>query len=124
MSFEKLFVYGTLRTGGSRNQILDSDSCVIATVQGELFDLGTFPGAKFGGYRDGKIVGEIHTIDSSMFRVLDVMEAEGILYERVRIKATTETGEIVEVWAYEFLLPTYTHPKIASGDYFEHISKT
>ncbi len=102
---ERLFVYGTLRPGDCRWELLEpyvSDDGIEDTVAGTLYDTGLdYPAAVFGG--SGRIRG-IHfglsesTRDEAL-RELDIVEdtVDG-LYRRVILTTTSGT----QVWAYEY----------------------
>ena len=102
---ERLFVYGTLRPGDCRWELLEpyvSDSGIEDTVAGTLYDTGLdYPAAVFGG---STLIRGIHfglsegTREEAL-RELDIVEdtVDG-LYRRVRV--TTSGG--TEVWTYEY----------------------
>ncbi len=102
---ERLFVYGTLRPGDCRWELLEpyvSDSGVEDTVAGTLYDTGLdYPAAVFGG---STLIRGIHfglsegTREEAL-RELDIVEdtVDG-LYRRVRVVTSGGT----EVWAYEY----------------------
>jgi gamma-glutamylaminecyclotransferase len=77
-----VFVYGTLKRGGSNHGYLDSQEFlgVARTPPGfRLFDLGEYPGmVPFPEDRDG-VSGEIWAVDADCLARLDVLEgiAEG-----------------------------------------------
>jgi gamma-glutamylcyclotransferase (GGCT)/AIG2-like uncharacterized protein YtfP len=48
-------------------------------------------------------------------------EPERSLYNRVRVPATLDDGQIEEVWVYFYNAPLGRAPRIASGDYIEHL---
>lgn len=74
-SSRHVFVYGTLRRGGS-NDI--SRFCPApeyvgnGEIVGTLFDLGAYPGAMLGG--EGRIKGEVYRITPALEVQLDVLE--------------------------------------------------
>ena len=102
---ERLFVYGTLRPGDCRWELLEpyvSDSGIGDTVAGTLYDTGLdYPAAVFGG---STLIRGIHfglsegTREEAL-RELDIVEdtVDG-LYRRVRVVTSGGT----EVWAYEY----------------------
>lgn len=84
-----IFVYGTLKRGGSNHHFLADQVFVGAarTAPGfRLHDLGGYPGmVPHAGDRDG-VAGEIWEVDDACLRRLDGLEglAEG-LYRRARV---------------------------------------
>ena len=70
-----VFVYGTLRRGDVRdiNQLQPVPAFVaMATVQGVLYDLGSYPGMLLGG--EGRVTGEVYAISAELERQLDRIE--------------------------------------------------
>jgi gamma-glutamylcyclotransferase (GGCT)/AIG2-like uncharacterized protein YtfP len=70
------FVYGTLRRGEERDiNLLDPEPQFIGcgSLDGALFDLGTYPGLRLGGA--GQVEGEIYAITPALERKLDEIEA-------------------------------------------------
>lgn len=102
---ERLFVYGTLRPGDCRWELLEpyvSDDGIEDTVAGTLYDTGLdYPAAVFGG--SGRIRGIHFGLSESTreeaLRELDIVEdtVDG-LYRRVILTTTSGT----QVWAYEY----------------------
>jgi gamma-glutamylcyclotransferase (GGCT)/AIG2-like uncharacterized protein YtfP len=102
---ERLFVYGTLRPGDCRWELLEpyvSDDGIEDTVAGTLYDTGLdYPAAVFGG--SGRICGIHFGLSESTreeaLRELDIVEdtVDG-LYRRVILTTTSGT----QVWAYEY----------------------
>ena len=84
----KLFVYGTLLQGESRNYHLDGCKLIQSIeVPGELYDTGRgYPAALFDGHSKETITGEIYTICGDVnrkLRELDKVEGTEIgLYKR------------------------------------------
>lgn len=71
-----VFVYGTLRRGEERdiNLLHPAPQAIArASVKGELYDLGTYPGLRLGG--EGRVEGEIYAICAALERKLDEIEA-------------------------------------------------
>lgn len=70
-----VFVYGTLRRGGS-NDINRLEPRPVwlgrATVRGTLFDLGDYPGLQLGDA--GEVAGEIYTLPPGLEALLDDIE--------------------------------------------------
>lgn len=102
---ERLFVYGTLRPGDCRWELLEpyvSDDGIEDAVAGTLYDTGLdYPAAVFGG--SGRIRGIHFGLSESTreeaLRELDIVEdtVDG-LYRRVILTTTSGT----QVWAYEY----------------------
>ena len=90
----KVFVYGTLKTGGSirgLDQFGPEHAVIVnrATTQYpdyDMLDLGAFPGVvKNGTY---KIQGEVWEVDDTTFQELDMIEGYPEFYKRVKTETT------------------------------------
>ena len=70
-----VFVYGTLRAGGSNDIARFSPApqrIADGVIAGTLYDLGAYPGAVLGG--EGRVQGEIYRITPALEAQLDVLE--------------------------------------------------
>jgi gamma-glutamylcyclotransferase (GGCT)/AIG2-like uncharacterized protein YtfP len=126
-----VFFYGTLMTPFHRTARLSVDSHLIyagrGTIDAALFDLGIYPAAVPSP--DDRVCGELYEIThpAIVLRALDELEAfnpeepETSLYLRVLTPVTTETGEVVNAWAYFYNAPLGRAQRIESGDYLEHL---
>lgn len=105
----RLFVYGTLKRGGSREKFWPKKPVSIAPAwsAGALYALAEFPAIRPG---DDKVLGELWELApadaAETFRVLDALEeATGrpdALYERRAIRCFTLDGQ--ERMAFAYLL--------------------
>jgi gamma-glutamylcyclotransferase (GGCT)/AIG2-like uncharacterized protein YtfP len=106
---QKFFMYGTLKVGGRYSFGFDQlrKSVEKAKIKGEIYSIGgSFPGLALT--EDGEVHGEIHEYDEfekvlgRMDRIEGYMEdrEESSLYKRKIVKATTDTGEIVDAIVY------------------------
>lgn len=103
---EALFVYGTLLPGEARWRFLRpfAISWAPARAQGRLWDTGRgYPAAVFGeeGFIPGALVRLAPGTGAEALRLLDALEGEGTLYDRVVVR--TSAGDAI---AYEWLGPT------------------
>ena len=70
-----VFVYGTLRAGGSNDITRWRPSAQFvgtAEIAGTLYDLGAYPGATLGG--TARVRGEVHRIEPALEAQLDQLE--------------------------------------------------
>ncbi len=117
-----LFVYGTLLREEPLHACLSpwkASCCLPAEVQGELYDLGWYPGLKASN-RSERVRGEFLSfpdIDQVLAR-LDEVEGHGHLYERRVVAVTLGDGSQRQGWTY-FYLGT-VHRRIESGDWRRH----
>jgi len=126
-----LFVYGTLRRAndGSLHPYLrrDSEFMAEATVPGNLYDLGAYPGwvCAINKHDQAKVRGEVYRLlhPQPTFALLDTYEEctpchpQPHEYERCRKIARLTDGTDLEVWIYRYCLKTDNLKRIVSGDY-------
>ena len=110
-----LFVYGTLRRGCERHEILSSQrfvGCAATIVKCRLVDCGSYPALVES--TDGVSVhGELYEVDPMCLEKCDAAEgvAEG-LYERRMIDVVSLDGALVHVgaWVYFYRHSTLCFP--------------
>jgi gamma-glutamylcyclotransferase (GGCT)/AIG2-like uncharacterized protein YtfP len=115
-----LFVYGTLRPGESADMTKMAGAKHLGSdaINGELFDLGWYPGAKAepSHFDTGapSIKGDVFELtDESIIPRLDSYEGYPNLYDRIQ----THTAQERCVWVYTFNHGVTDNQKIASGDW-------
>jgi len=128
---EQVFFYGTLRTGFNRTTRAGIDAFLKFAgrgwIKGKLFDLGIYPAAVPAS--DARVWGEVFEISDppTVLAALDRIEGhrpaepERSLYNRMRVPATMDDGRTEDVWVYFYNAPLGRAPRIASGDYIEHL---
>jgi gamma-glutamylcyclotransferase (GGCT)/AIG2-like uncharacterized protein YtfP len=128
---DRIFFYGTLRTGFSRRAQAGIDDFLKfsgrGSINGKLFDLGVYPAAVPAS--DSRVWGEVFEITDpqTVLAALDQIEGyvparpEHSLYTRVRVVAMLDDGRTDEVWVYFYNAPLGQAPRITSGDYMEHL---
>ena len=118
-----VFVYGTLRAGGSNDIArFRPPACFVARseIAGTLYDLGPYPGATLGGA--GRLLGEIYRIDRELEAKLDLLEEvmpdnEGEY--RKRLVRVALGARSIDCLVYEIHPRRIAgRPVIASGDWF------
>lgn len=134
-----VYVYGTLRAGGSNDITRFEPSPVwmgTARTPGRLFDLGTYPGALLSG--PGELQGEVYAIAAALEQRLDSLEGIGqgaldgedeyrrctrtvVLDTAVALDGAAAPGQALSCLVYEI------HPariagkaQIGSGDWMAH----
>lgn len=103
-----IFVYGSLRVGGHFSHNFDEDRVSVrpAKVDGELYDLHSFPGLILGD--KGVVHGELHLYKDFHFVVRHVDYIEGYykrnddnnLYNKGTVEVETEDGKKVKAIVY------------------------
>lgn len=129
MAAERIFLYGTLRRGGSRDVrrfYRGAGFVGEARVRGTLYDLGDYPGLRLdeGG---GWVAGELFDVAPETLARLDEWEMidpaapDAGEYRRVRLVAERPGGVPEECWGYEIAREKCIgRPVIASGDWLAH----
>ncbi len=112
----RVFVYGTLRPGGSNHHLLAGSrhhgTCTTEAAY-RMLDLGSCPGVVEGG--ETAVTGDVFTVTPAVFRDLDALEDYPRTYTRTRIH--TPWGE---AWMYIYRPRGRRAPEIASGDWLAH----
>ena len=120
-----LFVYGTLMSGLRAS--LESNAALNFkgndTIQGDMFDVGYYPGVKLGG--DGIVQGEVYEILSEeVIPALDRYEGyhsdspEHSLY----LREVRRTGSGIETYVYEYNQDVSNLTPVRDGDWRKHRS--
>jgi gamma-glutamylcyclotransferase (GGCT)/AIG2-like uncharacterized protein YtfP len=128
-----VFVYGTLRRGGSNDINLRKPApryVGSASLQGSLYDLGPYPGLVLApaGSRASEVIGELYAISLALEENLD--ELEGLLpvptgeYFKRWMRIEVASGDLnhrLDCIVYE-INPERTHASalISSGDWMAH----
>jgi gamma-glutamylcyclotransferase (GGCT)/AIG2-like uncharacterized protein YtfP len=114
----KVFTYGTLRKGCSRNYVLkDSSFLGEATTAAKysLYSLGSFPALTVDGKTS--VLGELYEVSDEVLDLLDRIEGHPNFYTRSMVEISN--GE--EVYAY-FLDGEFDNCSfIESGDWVSYI---
>lgn len=114
---QRVFVYGTLRCGGSNYWRMEAAMFLEAAMAtGHLYRVDWYPGAIFDQCAGTIIHGELYEVPEEPLQELDVFE--GKEYERIKIIVTTSSQQQCEAWAWQYLPPTEHLSKIPSGDWF------
>lgn len=131
MTYELLFVYGTLMSGFSAHAFLmDSQFISHGILYGaRLIHLPQgFPGALEG---EGEVIGEVYRVDSLTLKAIDIYEDyneafknESLFIRKLKPIKLIPLNEWVEAWVYIFnekLLKEFT--EIPLGNWREFIEK-
>jgi len=112
-----LFVYGTLRRGGSHHRLLAGAGFLGAWISGphyRMLDMGSYPALVEG---DGAMAGEVYRIDPDMLPALDAYEGCPGDYRRGSVD--TPYGA---AWVYLWDRPVPPVPVVAGGDWLGHLA--
>lgn len=98
---ELIFVYGTLREGGSKHDRMEGAKRLgEAWVLGRLYEIAWHPGMLLDESEGIPVRGEVFEIERAMLRPLD--EFEGNEFERLKTTVHLKEGGEVRAWIYEY----------------------
>lgn len=103
-----LFVYGTLKRGGTNHHLLRSQHWIAdgrTEPRFALYDLSDYPGLVRTTDRPEAITGELWQVDEASLAWLDEFEECGLLFERELIPVYDDRGRWLRAWAYLYRLP-------------------
>ncbi len=105
---ELVFVYGTLRRGGSNHFRMDgADFITTGRIVGRMYKISWYPGLMLDDAGDD-IIGEVYSVDQEMLGNLDSFEGisagetEDSEYRRVPATVTRPDGESLTAWVWEW----------------------
>lgn len=121
----KVFVYGTLKEGRALASSFDEYRVNVkkATTTGNMYHLYGYPGVIFGG--NNIIKGELHEYVQPKDVIRSMDRIEGYvkkgdpfnLYNRIKRTVTTEDGEKVECYTYEYNHSVEDKELVESGEW-------
>jgi gamma-glutamylcyclotransferase (GGCT)/AIG2-like uncharacterized protein YtfP len=118
---ELVFVYGTLRPGGSNHWRMDGAEFIASGhVMGEMYRIDWYPGVVLGG--SGRVVGQVFAVGPEQLARLDefegvsAAEVAGSEYRRVKTAVLTDGNEL-QAWIWEWIGPVDERIKVESGDW-------
>lgn len=128
-----LFVYGTLMQGFSNpfSKKLGQKGAWRGkgSFPGQLFDLGSYPGAVYRPNATTRIQGEVWELTDFQSIVASLDHYEGIHdfnpeYIRQEVAVELENGDTILCWVYLFCQSVASFKLIAHGDYRKWLSDT
>ncbi len=119
---ELVFVYGTLRRGGSNHfRMSGADFVADGVVRGKIYRIAWYPGLVLG--EEGEVRGEVYSVDAGQLLELDTFEGlsageiEGSEYRRVKTVVHRRGGSTLAAWAWEWIGPFDVSSLIPEGDW-------
>lgn len=107
MNTQPVFVYGTLRKGGSNHfRMAGTDFVAEGKISGRMYKIDWYPALLCGG--ETFVKGEFYRVSDATLRALDQFEgitsdaAEPREYRRVKIPVKLSNGETEEAWVWEW----------------------
>jgi gamma-glutamylcyclotransferase (GGCT)/AIG2-like uncharacterized protein YtfP len=126
-SGELVFVYGTLRLGGSNAFRMDGAEFMgKARIAGAIYVISWYPGLVVDP-EAGQVLGEVYRVGPEQLRALDEFEGvsagemEGSEYRRVPVEAVLleSLHGSVKAWVWEWKGPVDLSRRIPSGDWLD-----
>ena len=117
-STERVFVYGTLRRGGTQHgRMAGAEFVTPGTVRGRLYRIDWYPGVVLDDAGD-EISGEVYAVGPSQLAQLDAFE--GSEYRRVRVEVNCGGGHRspLTAWIWEWLGSADESRRMTGGDWF------
>lgn len=126
-----VFFYGTLMAGFDRRRRAGIDSKLSyrgrGSIRAALFDLGIYPAAVPAP--EGVVWGEVYEMADPDAVLVALDDIEGYrsddpdksLYSRAVADVALPDGSVEQAWVYFYNAPLGRAPRIASGDYLEHV---
>ncbi|MEX0732767.1 MAG: gamma-glutamylcyclotransferase family protein [Aquisalimonadaceae bacterium] len=117
MCADRVFVYGSLRRGGTNHRFLKGGRLLgghRTEPHFRMLNLGRFPGVVQPGTT--AIIGEVYGVNRRVLAALDVLEDYPRSYTRSRI--ATPWGD---AWIYLYLAGRQRFPEIAGGDWLPSV---
>lgn len=112
-----VFVYGTLRRGGSNHFRMDGAEFISsATVRARLYRIDWYPGLVLDDAGDD-VIGEIYQVSAELMKQLDAYE--GPEYRRVmtQVKCGGDHRSPQTAWLWQWLGPCDENQRIPCGDW-------
>lgn len=104
---ELVFVYGTLRKGGTNHfRMSGADFVAEGIIKGRIYRISWYPGLVLGD--EGEVKGELYSIDAAQLLELDGFEGlspgemNGDEYRRVKTVVFLGAGKTVSAWVWEW----------------------
>jgi gamma-glutamylcyclotransferase (GGCT)/AIG2-like uncharacterized protein YtfP len=124
-TFETVFVYGTLRKGGSNHfRMAGARFLTTGTLAGRMYRIDWYPGIVLDESGD-EIRGEVYEVDPELLAALDVFEGvsagagEGCEYRRVQTRVVATDSRILTAWVWEWLGMTDESQRLTDGDWLK-----
>jgi len=119
---ELVFVYGTLRRGGTNHfRMSGADLVAEGIVKGRLYRISWYPGLILGD--EGEVTGEVYSVDAAQLLELDTFEGlsageiEGSEYRRVKAVVIRPGGKTLSAWVWEWIGPFDAKDLLEQGDW-------
>ena len=123
---QPVFVYGTLRRGGSNHfRMAGADFIAAGTITGRMYKIDWYPGLELDPAGD-EIHGEVFSVPLDLLAELDLFEGlsagetQGSEYRRVLAPVVRRDSQTQDAWVWEWLGMTEEHQRLTGGDWLAH----
>ena len=120
-----VFVYGTLRRGGSNHfRMAGAGFISSGTIRGRMYRIDWYPGLILDPAGD-EIHGEVYAVDADLLSALDIFEGlsageiEGSEYRRVETTVVKQDSQTLSAWVWEWLGIVDECQRISDGDWLK-----
>ncbi len=120
-----VFVYGTLRRGGSNHfRMAGAEFIAAGTITGRMYRIDWYPGLVLDDAGD-EIHGEVYLVTPEQLSTLDIFEGlsageiEGSEYRRVETTVVRQDSRTLTAWVWEWLGFTDESQRLTDGDWLK-----
>lgn len=120
-----VFVYGTLRRGGSNHfRMAGAEFVAAGTITGRIYRIDWYPGLVLDDAGE-EIHGEVYSVTPDQLSTLDVFEGlsageiEGSEYRRVQTTVVRQDSQTLTAWVWEWLGLTAESQRLTDGDWLK-----
>ncbi len=125
LPIQLIFVYGTLRRGGSNHfRMAGAEFISAGTIMGRMYRVDWYPGLVLDDAGD-EISGEVYSVDADLLVALDSFEGlsageiQGSEYRRVQTTVVRRNSETLTAWVWEWLGAVSENQRISAGDWLK-----
>lgn len=125
MNAEAVFVYGTLRRGGSNHfRMANAVPVGAGSVSGKMYRIDWYPALVCGG--EDSVIGEVYLVSAEHLCALDAFEGitpdadEPREYRRAKVMVVMEPGESMDAWVWEWIGPVCDAELLDDGDWLAY----
>lgn len=125
-SSQLVFVYGTLRRGGSNHfRMAGAEFISSGTIRGRMYRIDWYPGLVLDP-AGGEIHGEAYEVGPEQLEALDRFEGlsagevQGSEYRRVQTTVVRKDSDTLTAWVWEWLGLVDESRRLADGDWLKH----
>jgi len=121
-----VFVYGTLRRGGSNHfRLAGAEFVTAGTITGRMYRIDWYPGLVLDDAGD-EIHGEVYLVDPEQLAALDLFEGlsageiTGSEYRRVPTIVVCQDSQTLTAWVWEWCGIVDETQRLADGDWLKN----